>query len=200
VFNFAGSNTLARQILAGAAADVFVSADERWMDTVGEAGRIVPGSRRVLAGNALVLIARADSPIESLDPAGLASAPFRALALGDPESVSAGRYAKAALGAHWNGVADRVIPAPDVRAALALVVSDPEIVGIVYRTDAAASPRVRVLHEFPADAAEPIRYAAAVLRDARNGEAANAFLEFLGGEAGRAIFARHGFRPPADES
>lgn len=198
VFNFAGSNVLAQQIVAGARADLFVSADERWMDSVAKAGRIAPGTRTVLAGNTLVLIARTDSPIRDLDPASLASAPIRGLALGDPESVPAGRYAKAALGPVWRDVSDRVIPAQDVRAALALVESDPEIAGIVYRTDAASSPRVRVLHEFPVDAAEPVRYAAAVVRDSPSGEAANAFLDFLRGDPGRAIFARHGFTPPPE--
>ena len=195
VFNFAGSNTLAQQVTAGARADLFLSADEGWMDEVERAGRLAAGSRTPLLGNTLVVVARTDStlPLETLDD--LATSPIRGLAMGDPGAVPAGRYARAALGPLWDAVAPRVVPAPDARAALALVESDPEIAGIVYRTDAAASRRVRVRFEIPTGGGPPIRYAAAVLRDGPDPEGARAFLGFLRGEEARAIFARHGFSP-----
>lgn len=196
VFNFAGSNTLAQQVLAGAPADLFLSADEKWMDEVERAGRVEPGTRVVLVENALVLVARSDSRLNLASPADLATASYRALALGDPRAVPAGRYAKAALGATWEAVRDRIVPAPDVRAALALVESDPEIVGIVYRTDAAASGKIRTLHLF--ETSPPIRYAAAIVAGAPDPDGARAFLAHLRSREARAVFERHGFVLPAE--
>jgi molybdate transport system substrate-binding protein len=187
-FNFAGSNTLAQQIVASGAGDVFVSADERWMDEVEKAGRVLGGTRRIVLANRLVVIARRDATAAVLKPEDLATASYRALSMGDPDAVPAGRYAKAALkGPVWEAIAARVVPAPDVRAALALVESDPEIVGIVYRTDALASPKVRVLAEIPGEAAYP----AAALREGPG----RGFVEFLSSPQARAIFERHGFSP-----
>ena len=187
-FNFAGSNTLARQILASGAGDVFVAADGAWMDEVERAGRVVAGTRRTILANRLVIVARPESTAAIARPEDLASAIFRYLALADPSAVPAGRYAKAALeGPIWDAVAPKVVPAPDVRAALALVESDPEIVGIVYRTDARSSSKVRVLAELPGEATYP----AAALRDGEG----RRFVEFLAGPEARAIFEKHGFLP-----
>lgn len=187
-FNFAGSNTLAQQIVASGAGDVFVSADERWMDEVERAGRLIAGTRRVVLANRLAVIARHDSTVVISRPEDLATASFRALSMGDPDAVPAGRYAKAALnGAVWDAVAARVVPAPDVRAALALVESDPAIVGIVYRTDARTSSKVRVLAELPGEAVYP----AAAIREGPGRH----FVEYLSSPEARAIFERHGFAP-----
>lgn len=187
-YNFAGSNTLAQQIVASGAGDVFVSADQKWMDEVQRAGRLVPGTRRTILANRLVVVARTESTVAISRPADLATATFRNLALADPSAVPAGRYAKAALqGPIWDAVARKVVPAPDVRAALALVESDPEIVGIVYRTDAKSSSKVRVLAELDVEATYP----AAALRDGQG----RRFVQFLGSADARAIFEKHGFLP-----
>ncbi|MEE8585203.1 MAG: molybdate ABC transporter substrate-binding protein [Acidobacteriota bacterium] len=199
VFNFAGSNVLARQIEAAPAADVFLSANKEWMDYLQELGRIEPGTRRTFASNRLAVIAHRNNPVQLNDPAQLADLDFRFLSLADPEAVPAGRYARQYLqgidgsGQLWNRLSSRVAPAPDVRAAMALVEADPEILGIVYRTDAASSQRVRVLYEVPAKQGPEIRYSAALLRDGPNPEAGRRFLEFLAGKEAMEMLEALGF-------
>jgi molybdate transport system substrate-binding protein len=202
--NLAASNTLAQQILAAPGADVFLSADLHWMEVLERAGRVVAGSRRALLGNDLVLIAASDSDLEVESPGQLLAADFRFLALADPEAVPAGRYARGALeevvigdGTLWQAVADRVAPALDVRAALALVESDPEILGIVYGTDARQSDRVRVLYRFPARGAARVTYYGALVEGGASPVLGRRFLDFLVGPEGRRIAERHGFGVPA---
>jgi molybdate transport system substrate-binding protein len=200
VLSFAASSALARQVIAGAPADLFLSADEPWMDAVAKAGRLRPGTRDTLLGNRLVLIAPAASRAKLTIARGFPLA--RALgagrlALADPDAVPAGKYAKAAL-AHlgvWSSVAARVAPAENVRAALALVERGAAPFGIVYATDARASKAVRVVGTFPAASHPPIRYPVAQLKASRHRDAA-AFRAFLFSKQGRAIFARHGFSAP----
>ncbi len=201
--NLAGSNTLAQQILAAPGADVFLSADRHWVEVLEGAGRVAAGSRRALLGNRLVLIAADEADLAIGRPADLAAANFRFLALAEPAAVPAGRYAKAALeeipaagGTLWQAVANRVAPALDVRAALALVESDPEIVGIVYQTDARQSERVRVLYEFPARGAARVTYHGALLEGGRRPALGRRFLDFVAGPEGRRITERHGFGAP----
>lgn len=200
VFSFAGSSTLARQIAAGAPADVFVSADAAWMDQVEKSGRVVPGTRADIAGNRLVLVAaagregpvplRADALTALLGPTGR-------LAIGDPAHVPAGIYARQALTrlGLWSTVATRLAPAADVRAALLLVSRGETPAGIVYATDAAAAPTLAVLATFPAPSHDPIRYPAAAIAGVSTDQA-RAFLAFLRAPAGRAILARRGFLLP----
>ncbi len=200
VFNFAGSNTLAQQIDAAPHADVFLSADERWVDFLDRAGRTLPGTRRDFLSNRLVLIAHHDATVAVRQPSDLAAAGYRFLAVADPAAVPAGRYAKAALereGADlWTAVADRLAPTLDVRAALALVESDPEILGIVYRTDARTSQRVRVVHEFqPADGT-PITYCATRVAGGGNPGLGRLFLDFLASPESRTIAEGYGFEIP----
>jgi molybdate transport system substrate-binding protein len=202
--NLAASNTLAQQILAAPGADVFLSADRQWVEVLERAGRVVPGSRRALFGNRLVLIAAAGSEVAVDRPEALAGAEFSFLALADPEAVPAGRYARAALedvplagGTVWQAVAGRVAPALDVRAALALVESDPGILGIVYRTDARQSERVRVLYEFPPRGAARVTYHGALLAGGGRPALGGRFLDFVAGPEGRRIAERHGFGAPA---
>ncbi len=199
-FNFAGSNTLAQQIDAAPRADVFLSADEHWVDFLDANGRTVPGSRRNVLGNRLVAVAHLDATVEIREVADLASAEYRFLALADPQAVPAGRYAQAALegmnlesGDLWSAVASRVAPALDVRAALALVESDPEIVGIVYRTDALTSPKVRVLFELPAADGAAIAYCATLVAGGSNVEMGRRFLDYLASAEAAAIAQAHGF-------
>lgn len=190
---FGSSAALARQIEYGAPADVLVSANPDWIAYLGARGLIDPGSRRAVAGNRLVLAVAQDNPadVTSLPDQGL-------LAMADPGAVPAGRYAKEALSAvgRWADVAKRAVFAPDVRAALAWVARGEVASGIVYATDAAAEPMVRVGYVFPAANHTPILYQAAVIADARSPELARQFLDFLESPAARALFARHGFLPP----
>lgn len=201
VFNFAGSSDLAHQIGAARGMDLFLSASEAWMDTVQNAGRLVPGTRRDLLGNTLVVVANARDSSTMEEPCALASLPFRNLALGDPDAVPAGTYARTWLrgvqcGGRplWDAVRARVAPAPDVRAALGLVLADPRVIGIVYRTDQRVfAERTRVLYEVRDG--PPIRYVLAQVAEGDNPAAARRFQDLLTGPRGAATFRRHGFIP-----
>ena len=200
VLSFATSSALARQVIAGAPADLFLSADEPWMDAVAKAGRLRAGTRTTLLGNRLVLIAPAASKVRLTPARGFPLAKALGsgrLALADPDAVPAGKYAKAALTALgvWRGVAARVAPAENVRAAMALVERGAAPLGIVYATDARASKAVRIVGTFPASSHPPIRYPVAVLKASRHPDAAG-FRAFLLSKQARAIFARHGFSAP----
>lgn len=207
VFNFAGSNTLAQQILAAPGADVFISADMRWLDQLESMGRLESSTRRAILSNRLVLIARRDAHHAITRPDDLVTASYRFLVLADPQAVPAGRYAKATLvrlstdgdGSLWDRVAERVIPALDVRAALAMVEAEPESVGIVYRTEALSSRGVKVLFTFPVLDGVPITYGAAVVRDGARPELAQRFVDFLSDPAARTISERYGFEPLASD-
>jgi molybdate transport system substrate-binding protein len=203
VFNFAGSNVLAQQIEAALGADVFLSADEKWMDELESKRRLEPGTRRRFLSNRLVIVARRDSPWTLSEPAGLADLPFEHLSLADPVAVPAGRYAKGFLEgvksgdtALWDRVKDRVLPALDVRAALGVVAADPRTVGIVYRTDAATaatSQRVKVLLEIPPGLTPSIHYSAAAVATSKHPDAARSFLDFLATPEAVAAFENAGF-------
>lgn len=200
VISFAASSALARQVIAGAPADLFLSADEEWMDAVAKAGLLRAGTRTTLLGNRLVLIAPALSRVRLTPARGFALAKALGggrLALADPDAVPAGKYAKAALTylGVWAGVAAKVAPAENVRAAMALVERGAAPLGIVYATDARASKSVRVVGTFPASSHPPIRYPVALLNASRSKDAAG-FRAFLLSKQGRAIFARHGFSAP----
>jgi molybdate transport system substrate-binding protein len=203
VYNFAGSNDLAHQIGAARGMDIFLSASEGWMDTVQNAGRLVPATRRDLLSNTLVVVANARDSSTVAQPCDLAALDFRTLALGDPEAVPAGTYARTWMRgidcggrSLWDAVQARVAPAPDVRAALGLVLADPRVIGIVYRTDQLAfAERTRVVHEV-ADG-PPIRYVLAQVAEGENPDAARRFYDHLAGPAGAEIFRRHGFTPLA---
>jgi molybdate transport system substrate-binding protein len=195
--SFAASSALARQVMAGAPADLFVSADEAWMDTLQKRGLLVPGSRAPLLGNRLVLVApRASRVAVALRPGvDLARALGSGrLAMADPDAVPAGKYGKAALtslGA-WTGVERRVVRAENVRAALALVERGAAAMGVVYATDAAAARQVRIVATFPAASHPPIRYPLALLRSSRSADA-RGFRAFLLSPRGRASCCRSGW-------
>ncbi len=175
---FAASSTLARQIQAGASADIFLSADVVWMDALQEAGHVNPGSRTQQVGNELVLVT-SQANVSSVRPQQLASllGDTARLALADPAHVPAGRYARAALelAGVWEDVAGRVVRADNVRAALALVARGEAAFGVVYRTDVALAPRVRIVAHFDASAQSPVRYSFALLRDAPHPQARDVF-------------------------
>ncbi len=196
VISYGASSSLAKQIVNGAPADVFVSADLDWMDYLDKKGLIAPGTRRNVLRNRLVLICPASTPVK-LEP--VPGFPIAAalgsgrLALADPASVPAGLYAKAALEklGVWKQVSGRIAGAENVRAALALVARGEAPLGIVYRTDALEEPRVAVAGVFPDGTHPPIVYPAAALRDSR--PQALAFLAFLSGPQAKRIFEAHGF-------
>ena len=194
----AASSALARQIEAGAAADVFFSADLEWMDYLEQRQLLRPGSRRDVVLNRLVLIAPAASSVRvklapGVDLLGALGA--GRLATGDPDSVPVGKYAHAALSklGVWDRVASRIVRAENVRAALAFVARGEAPLGIVYRTDALAEKRVRIVDVFPEDTHPPIVYPIALTR--RAGPAAQQLEDFLTSEAARAVFRRYGFQP-----
>jgi molybdate transport system substrate-binding protein len=203
---YAASSALARQIEAKAPFDVFISADADWMDYLAARQLVVPGTRRNLLGNGLVLIGRKDGGSESGLRIGhgfpLAGAlKGGRLAIANPDAVPAGRYAKAAL-EHlgvWTSIERATARAENVRVALAYVARGEAPLGIVYRTDALAEPGVRVIDTFPAAAHPPIVYPVAVLRDgAAPAGAAKRFAAFLGGDSATAIWKRHGFAVPPE--
>ena len=192
VLSFGGSNDLARQIRAGAPAEVFVSASAERMDEVERAGLVRARDRIDLLSNRLVVVVPADSTTALAAAEELTR--VRRLALGDPQAVPAGIYARQWLERRgiWGRVRDRVVPTLDVRAALAAVESGNADAGIVYRTDAAISKRVRVALEVPEREAPRIVYPAALLATAR-GPAARAFFEHLRSKAAADVFERLGF-------
>lgn len=199
VLSFAGSSALARQIAAGAAADLFISADEEWMDFVAAKGLIRPATRRAFLGNRLVLIAPAARPLKLALRRGFPLAPALGdgrLAMADPDAVPAGKYGREALTALgvWPAVAPRLVRAENVRAALTLVERGEAAAGIVYATDARAAKGVGVAGIFPASSHKPISYPLALLTTSSHPDA-EAFRRFLLSSQGKAIFARYGFAP-----
>ena len=197
VASYAASSALARQIENGAPADLFLSANLDWADYLDRRGLLEPGTRRDLLGNRLVLVAPADSAVEvsigpGLDLAGLLG--DGRLALGDPDHVPAGRYARAALESLglWAEVESRTVRTLDVRAALALVERGEVPLGIVYATDVAVCGACRTVATFPESNHPPIRYPLALVAG-RASPAARAFYDFLASPAAAEIFARYGF-------
>jgi molybdate transport system substrate-binding protein len=198
--SYAASSALARQIEAGAPADVFISADLDWMDYVDQRKLIRTDSRVNLLGNRIVLIAPKDSQAKAEIAPGF---PLRGLlgdgrlAMANVDAVPAGKYGKAALTALgvWPSVQDRLAQAENVRAALLLVARGEAPLGIVYQTDAAADPAVRVLGAFPESTHPPILYPAAITARATN-PAATALLQQLRSPEAAAIFEKHGFSVP----
>jgi molybdate transport system substrate-binding protein len=195
-FSYASSSILARQIEAGADADVFFSADLEWMDYVQSRNLIRVATRTNLLTNKLVLIAPADSTVKldikpGFDLAGALG--HGRLATGDPESVPVGKYARSALISLgvWNQVADRIVRADNVRAALAFVDRGEVPLGIVYETDARVDKNVRVVATFLDDTHPPIVYPVAVTTAAKAGS--EAFVEFVHGPTARAVFEKFGF-------
>lgn len=197
---FAASSRLARQIEAGAPAHVYVAANEMWMDYLFARGQMEAGSRVALAGNALVLVAPVGAGPDAIaleDARPIVEVlGERRLAMGDPDHVPAGAYARAALEALglWPDIAARIAPMANVRAALAVVERGEVPLGIVYASDAAASERVRVVATFPAGSHPPIVYPGALVAGAPS--AAVRFLDYLAGPDGARFFARHGFSEP----
>ncbi len=198
VASYEASSSLAKQIEQGAPADVFISADLRWMDYVTERKLIKPDSRVNLLGNKLVLIAPKDSKLDHVTIAkGFDIAKLAVdgrIAVADVKAVPAGLYAKAALenlGA-WAAAEPKLAQAENVRATLAFVARGETPVGIVYETDAKIEPKVKIVGVFPDDSYPPVIYPAAATSAGTNAAAAP-YLSFLRGSAAKAIFEKYGF-------
>ena len=195
--SYAASSLLAKQIENGAPADLFISADSDWMDYLATRKLIQPGSRSDLLGNSLVLIASAASSVNLTIAPGFPLAAALGggrLAMADPAAVPAGRYGKAALEklGVWDTVASRIAAAENVRAALLLVARGEAPLGIVYSTDAAIEPGVRIAGIFPRDTHPPIVYPIALTASSTNPDAPP-LLVYLRGAAAHAQFQKAGF-------
>lgn len=198
--SFAASSALARQIEAGGGADVFISADQEWMDYLAGRNLVDGKTRRNLVGNQLVLIAPADSRVALTISPGFKLGPALAggrLAVADPDTVPAGRYAREALTSLgvWDTVSGQLAQAENVRAALTYVARGESPLGVVYSTDAQIDPKVRVVATFPDNTHDPITYPAAAT--ARAGARAAAFLDYLRSAPAVAVWKKHGFREPS---
>ena len=196
VVSYAASSALAKQIEAGASADLFISADLDWMDYLQQRRLIRPETRKNLLKNRLALVAPADSKISVNIAPGFPLARLLGdgrLAMANPDAVPAGKYGKAALEALgvWKDVQAKIASAENVRAALVLVSRGEAAFGIVYRTDAAADSKVRVVGLFPENTHPPIIYPVALTVAAKG--PAEAFLKWLSEPEARAIFEKHGF-------
>lgn len=194
-FNFGASSLLERQIEEGAPADVFFSADEAKMDALAAKDLIVKETRKGLLSNTLVIVTSAESNLKITSPADLAGKNVRRVALADPKAVPAGVYSKAFLEKEklWPQIEPKVVPVDNVRAALAAVESGNIEVGMVFRTDAAISKKVKIAYEVPATAGPRISYPVAVTKNAKQVESAKKFVEYLGSDDAAKIFTKYGF-------
>jgi molybdate transport system substrate-binding protein len=195
-FNLGGSGTLQRQIEQGAPVDIFISASPKEMDSLQSQGLLLPDTRKNLARNSVVLIV----------PAGRTSIPgfqdltkavVKTVAVGEPQTVPAGKYAQEVL-THF-GIYDQLKPklvlAKDVRQVLTYVETENADAGIVYATDAKISKKVTVVATAPEDSHSPVVYPAAVIKNSKNAAGAKAFLDFLASEKARTVFQKYGFIP-----
>jgi molybdate transport system substrate-binding protein len=197
VISYAASNTLIKQIEQGAPADIFISADLDWMDYGQQKNLIKPDSRFNLLGNRLVLIAPKDASVSANIQSGFDLATVLKggrLAMGNVDAVPAGKYGKAALEklGVWDSVKDKIAQAESVRAALLFVSRGEAPLGIVYQTDAAADPSVKIVGTFPENTHPPIIYPVALTKESTNPDA-QTFLNYLRSPAARAAFERQGF-------
>jgi molybdate transport system substrate-binding protein len=197
VTSYAASSTLAKQIESGAPANLFLSADERWMDYLSDKGLLAAGTRVNLLGNRLVLVAPKDSTAKIDIAPGFPLAKLLGdgrLAVGDPSHVPVGAYTQSALESLgvWADVQAKLAPADSVRAALAFVERGETPFGIVYATDAAVTDKVKIVGVFPESSHPPVVYPAALIKGLDTVEA-KAFFVFLQGPEAKAIFLKYGF-------
>jgi molybdate transport system substrate-binding protein len=197
-FNFGASGALARQIKEGAPADVIFSADELRVDQLEKAGLLLPGTRKTILANTLVLVVAADSGASVASLADLTKAEIRHVAIGEPATVPVGTYAKDYLQklGLWQPLAAKLVPLDTVRAVLAAVEAGNADAGFVYQTDALISKKVKVAVAVLRAEGPKITYPVAVLRDAKSPEAGRALVTFLAGPEAQKVFAKFGFLPP----
>ena len=194
-FNFGASSLLARQIEQGAPADVFFSADEAKMDHLDKKDLVLEGTRKSRLSNSLVIVTAADSEIKINSSADLAGAKIKRIALADPKAVPAGVYSKAYLEKEklWGALEPKIVPTDNVRAALAAVESGNIEAGMVFKTDAAISKKVKVACEISSKDGPKISYPMAVMKNSRAIESAKKFVEYLNSNDAAKIFEKYGF-------
>ena len=195
VFNFGASSFLARQIEEGAPADIFFSADEAKMDALEKNGLILKETRKSRLSNSLVIVKAADSSLQINSAKDLAKANVKRVALADPKTVPAGIYAKQYLEklGLWSAIAPKVVPTDNVRAALAAVESGNVEVGIVYKTDAGISKKVKIAYEVAGDEGPDISYPIAMVKSSKEPEAVRRFLKHLDSDKSTRVFEKFGF-------
>lgn len=193
-YNFGSSGSLAQQIAQGAPADIFLSASQKWMDDLDQQGQIASGSRRDLLLNSLVLVVPANQT-RVTDFSDFGTDQVNRIAIGEPESVPAGRYAKETLMFFnlFDALQPKLVFGKDVRQVLSYVETGNVDAGLVYATDASLSDQAKVVATAPADSHSPIIYPIGVVADSKNTEAAQAFVDFLSTDAAAAIFEAYGF-------
>lgn len=191
--SYASSGTLAQQIANGARADVFLSADEKWADYLAKEKFV--SRRRNLLANRLVVVVPSDALFPVRRVADLVAADIRHLAMGEPEGVPAGKYARQALTelGLWERLKGKVVAGNDVRQALAFVETGAAEAGIVYATDAAISKKVKVALDLPPQLGSPIRYPVVLLSPSAQKPAAVQFYDYLQSPAASAVFRKYGF-------
>ncbi len=195
LFNFAASSLLARQIQEGAPADLILSADDAKVDALEKKGLILPGTRKDILSNTLVIIVPASSATEVKSPGDLTAPAINRIAIGEPGSVPAGIYAREYLQklGLWTQLTDKLVPSENVRAALAAVESGNAEAGIVYKTDALISKTVKIAFEVPKSEGPTISYPLAVLKDAKEPDEAKKFAAYLESAPAAEVFAKYGF-------
>jgi molybdate transport system substrate-binding protein len=195
IFNFGASSTLARQIAEGAPADIFFSADEAQMDGLAKRGLIDPATRKSHLGNTIVVVIPADSTLLIQSAADLTNAAVRKIAFADPKVVPAGVYGRAWLTQTglWPLIQPKVVPTENVRAALAAVESGNVEAGVVFKTDAGISKKVKIAYAVPTRDAPRIAYPVALVKEAKHAAAARKFLQHLASAEAARVFTRFGF-------
>ncbi len=194
-FNFGASSELARQIVEGAPADIFFSADLAQMHRLDKNGLLEPGTRKNFLSNQLVIIVPVDSRLAIASAKDLLKPEVKRIALAEPTSVPVGVYARKYLEGEnlWDRVEPKVVPVLDVRATLASVESGNVEAGFVYKTDAAISKKVKVVYEVPIEKGPKITYPVAIVKASKRKEAARDFLKFVLGPKGKEVFRKYGF-------
>lgn len=195
-FNLAGSGTLAQQIEQGAPADVFISANQDWMDTLEDKDLITDETREEVTGNSIVLITQEDSDIEYNSFEDISADDVDQIAIGNPESVPAGNYTKQTLKSIelWDDLEDEVILAKDVRQVLTYVESGNASIGFVYESDALTSDKVKILAKSDPEWHDPIIYPGAVVADTKHEEAATDFFNYMLSDEAQSILEKYGFK------
>lgn len=195
-YNFASSGTLARQLMARPQADVFLSANQHWMDAVEAKGLLSEGSRQTLIQNTLLVVARKDAAYEAASPNALFGQDFAYCVVGDPAHVPVGQYARnwlQSLG-QWDGLQNRLSPAPDATAVIAQVLSRKDLIGIIYQSDSVGrEDELKILYALPAEQGPRIEYPVAIIENTEAPELASAFIQYLQRPQADQAFREAGF-------
>ncbi|AIF44869.1 molybdate ABC transporter substrate-binding protein [Virgibacillus sp. SK37] len=195
-FNLGGSGKLAQQIQQGAPADVFISANQDWMDKVEKEELIFPDTRKDVAGNSLVLITNKDTDMNDHSVEEISGKDIGQIAIGNPDSVPAGEYAEQALHAlnKWEEFESQMVLGKDVRQVLTYVETKNAEIGFVYKSDALTSDKIKILTTLAPETHDPIIYPIAVLKDTKHAEVAKSFADFMESEEAQQILEKYGFK------